>query len=279
MSPQLIQKPESVSHPKRLNALFSLIDFHPQKSVRIPDTASPRKKTKEKFGIPQLLKQAASLPPLVIKEIQKESYFEDPHLLLENAMPRFSANDRFSREGPYVFPLGCSGPVLFADVTYGQALWTEKQLLPFETPVKEKKADVKRRKIVRRLTSVEFVKAVKEVATPKQWQIARRFFINVCFQEGRTSLKDMAAGLGIPSSTFIQQLWGRPRNGKWIGGVFPKAVRKVGKNPEVPILLRKEKRLLNAVLKELSVRKDSNPETIVNNGEKRKEESDDYGVS
>ena len=280
MSAQLIKKPGPVDYPERLNAFFSLIDFYPQKTVRISDTTPPQKEPKENFGIPRLLRQAALFSQSVIKKIQQNSYFPDPNLVLESGLPLFSAQDRFSREGAFIFlPSRPNRPIPFSDVAPGQALWTEKQLLPFETPVEEKEADRKRRKTVRRLMSAEFVKAVKEVATPKQWQIARRFFINVCFQESRTPLKDMAAELGIPSSTFIQQLWGRPRNDKWIGGVFPKAIKKMGKNPEVLILIRKEKRLLNAVLKELSVKKDNNPETIVKNGEKQKEGNDDVNVS
>ena len=277
MSAQLIKKPGVVDYPERLKAFFLLIDFHPQKTVRISDAAPSRKEPKENFGIPRLLRQATLFSQSVIKKIQQNSYFPDPNLVLESGLPLFPAQDRFSREGAFIFlPSRPNRPIPFSDVAPGQALWTEKQLLPFETPVEEKEADRKRRKMVRRLMSAEFVKAVKEVATPKQWQIARRFFINVCFQEGRTPLKDMAAELGIPSSTFSQQLWGRPRNLNWIGGVFPKAIKKMGKNPEVLILIRKEKRLLNAVIKELSVKKDNNPETIVKNGEKRKEENDDF---
>ena len=273
MSSQLIYEPGLVDYPERLKAFFSLIDFYPQKTVRISDTTPPQKEPKENLGIPRLLRQAAFLSQLVIKRIQRNSYFADPNLLLESDMPRFSAQDRFSMEGSYIFPLGYPGPVPFADVAPGQALWTEKQLLPFETPVKEKKSDRKRRKLVRRLMSVEFVKAVKEVATPKQWQIARRFFIYVCFQEGRTPLKDMAAELGIPSSTFSQQLWGRPRNLNWIGGVFPKAIKKMRKNPEVLILIRKEKRLLNAVIKELLVKKDSKDQELVKGAAKERKDN------
>lgn len=279
MSSQLIYEPGLVDYPKRLKAFSSLIDFHPQETVRIPDTASPRKEPEEKFSIPQFLKQAAFLSQTVIKKIQQESYSEDPHLLLENEMPRFSEQDRFSREGTYIFPLGHSRLVPFADVASGQALWTEKQLLPFETPVEEKEADRKRRKMVRRLMSVEFVKAVKEIATPKQWQIARRFFINVCFQEGRTPLKDMAAELGIPSSTFDQQLWGRPRNLNWVGGVFPKAIKKIRRKPEILALIKKEKRLSNTIFKELSNAKNSKMEEPVNCGRKTKGGGDDSGVS
>ena len=279
MSSQLIYEPGLVDYPERLKAFPSLIDFYPQKTVHIPDTASPRKQPKEKFSIPQLLRQAASLSQSIIKTIQKNSYFPDFNLVLECDLPRFSVQDRFSREGPYVFPQGCPGPVPFSDVAPGQALWTEKQLLPFETPVKEKKSDMKKRKLVRRLMSVEFVKAVKEVATPKQWQIARRFFINVCFQEDQAPLKDMAAGLSIPSSTFIQQLWGRPRNDKWIGGVFPKAIKKIRRKPEILALIKKEKRLFNTIFKELSNDKNSKMEEPVNCDRKTEGDGDDYGVS
>lgn len=232
MSSQLIYEPGLVDYPERLKAFFSLINFHPQKTVRISDTTPPQKEPKENLGIPRLLRQAAFLSQLVIKRIQRNSYFPDLNLILECDLPRFSAQDRFSREGAFLFlPGRPNQPIPFSDVAPGQALWTKEQLLPLETPVKEKETDRKRRKMILRLMSAEFVKAVKKVATPKQWQIARRFFINVCFQEGRTPLKDMAVELGIPSSTFIQQLWGRPRNGNWIGGVFPKAIKKMGKNP------------------------------------------------
>ena len=273
MSSRLIEKPGLVDYPERLKAFFLLIDFHPQKTVRISDAAPSRNEPKENFGIPRLLRQAALFSQSVIKKIQQNSYFPDPNLVLESGLPLFSAQDRFSREGAFIFlPSRPNRPIPFSDVAPGQALWTEKQLLPFETPVEEKETDRKRRKLVRRLMSVEFVKAVKEIATPKQWQIARKFFINVCFHEGRIPLKDMAKELNVPSSTFIQQLRGRPRNLNWIGGVFPKAIKKMGRNPEVLILIRKEKRLLNAILKELSFRQDSKDQELVKGAAKERKD-------
>ena len=86
MSAQLIYEPGLVDYPERLKAFFSLIDFYPQKTVRISDTTPPQKEPKENFGIPRLLRQAAFLSQLVIKRIQRNSCFADPNLLLESDM-------------------------------------------------------------------------------------------------------------------------------------------------------------------------------------------------
>jgi len=287
MSSKLIKNPGQVDHPeKKLKEFLSFIGLQLSEIHRF-SKSTPKVSPKESSKDAKLLKflnAACHLSNETVKQIQKKLYYFDKDLLLENEMRPFDSEGRYEHGEPAIRLPGLQKPIPFCDVPNGYALWQEPRRFSFETPEKDqaeiarKKAERKRRKLVQQTFFMALARIVKEKATPKQWQIVRRFFINASLQKEKTSLKDMAEEFNLPSSTLHQQLWGRSRNGKRIGGVFRKAIRKLRRNPEIMILLKKEKRLLNAFVKELFAKNNRRIEEYVNYAEEPKEETDDSGI-
>jgi hypothetical protein len=260
------QRAVSAEYPKRKQAFSSLLDFNQETEPLLnSSSASIRKQSKESFELVQLIKRAEFLSPSEIKKIQKKVDFPDFPLIFANMLPRFYSEDDPDKNGqPEVYLRNFSRkPILFSEVPSGYALWQEDQRMPLNPSIETIERENKEREGERRqeplwaFLLLEFIKTIKETATPKQWQIARMFFINKYFQEGRVLAKDMAKELNIPASTFTQQLKGRPRNGKRIGGAFSKAIKKMRKDPEILALAKKEEKLFKLIFKEQPVKKNT----------------------
>ncbi len=250
MEKRATQKPALVDRPQGYPALSFLLDVSSQEiSSFLNQSSIPfPKKPEEDSQIKDLLEKAASLSILEITEIQRSSYFPDPHLILSSDLPKCGSQGRFGGQEPLVYLRRYSRPILFSEIPSGHSPLTKIQPFSSEkTSRKTEKQNEKRIKAFREFLA-EFIRTTREIATPKQWQIARRLFINEYYQQGRVSLKDMAKELNIPPSTFIQQLYGRPRNGGWMGGLFPKAIKKIRKNPKALAMIKMEKRLLKVIL-------------------------------
>jgi len=246
-----MKKPIFVDYPESSSTLSFLLDISSQEiSSFLNQSSIPfPKKSKEDSQIIDLLKKAPFLSISEITGIQRRSYFPDPHLILSSDLPMYRSEGRFGGQEPLVYLRRYSRPIRFSEIPAGYLPLRKIQPLSFEkTSRKIEKQNEKRIKALREFLA-EFIRTTKEIATPKQWQIARRLFINEYYQQGQVSLKDMAEELNIPPSTFIQQLRGRPRNGGWVGGLFPKVREKIKKNPKALALIKREKRLLKVILK------------------------------